>query len=328
MIVSANYSYREQAMMNTPAIYAPALPAAAIQSLAVWAAAAKDALADNTQRAYRADSAAFANWCRDQGIANLPAAPETVAAFLKIESSAGKAVATVRRRASSIGRMHQAAGLANPCDTELVRLTLKGIARTRGTDQRQAAGLTERDALTIKARMGDTVKDARDVALVLAGRDLLARSAELVTLTVADLDAAEDGMTVRMRRHKTSTDTATYFIGPDAAQAVTNWLTRAGISSGPVFQTLTKGGKATGRPLDTRDVRRILKAVAVTARLEHGTAISGHSLRVGMAQDLVGAGIDQGAIMQAGGWRSTTMVARYTQKLAARRGAVARFYAR
>jgi hypothetical protein len=34
------------------------------------------------------------------------------------------------------------------------------------------------------------------------------------------------------------------------------------------------------------------------------------------------------AIMQAGGWKSTKMPARYTEHLAVKRGAVAQFYAR
>jgi site-specific recombinase XerD len=89
---------------------------------------------------------------------------------------------------------------------------------------------------------------------------------------------------------------------------------------------LTKGGKATGRPLTTRDVRRTLKALAVTARLKHGKDVSGHSLRVGMAQDLVAADMDMASVMQAGGWTTPRMVARYTEKLTARRGAVARYY--
>ena len=46
-----------------------------------------------------------------------------------------------------------------------------------------------------------------------------------------------------------------------------------------------------------------------------------------MAQDLARAkGIEMPAIMQAGGWRSETTVARYTAREAATRGAVARFY--
>jgi site-specific recombinase XerD len=312
--------------MNELITCVPAVPAEASRQLAAWAVAAREALASNTQRAYRIDSRAFADWCAEHGHSTLPASPATVVNYLRAESAAGKAVATVRRRAATISRMHKAAGLASPCEHEFVRLALKGIARTRGTDQRQAAALNERDAVTIRARMGNSNKDARDLALMLAGRDLLARASELVTLTVADLARADDGMLVSMRRAKTSTEAHAYFVGPEASQTLTAWLERAGITAGPVFQSLTKGGRATGRPLTTRDVRRTLKAVAVAARLEHGAGVSGHSLRVGMAQDMVAGGIDQGAVMQAGGWTTSRMVARYTEKQTARRGAVARYY--
>jgi hypothetical protein len=46
-----------------------------------------------------------------------------------------------------------------------------------------------------------------------------------------------------------------------------------------------------------------------------------------MAQDLV-ADLDMASVMQAGGWTTPRMVAKYTQKLTARRGAVARYYGR
>ena len=46
-----------------------------------------------------------------------------------------------------------------------------------------------------------------------------------------------------------------------------------------------------------------------------------------MAQDLARTNwIEMPAIMQAGGWRSETTVARYTAREIAARGAVARFY--
>jgi hypothetical protein len=47
-----------------------------------------------------------------------------------------------------------------------------------------------------------------------------------------------------------------------------------------------------------------------------------------MAQDLAATNIDIGSIMQAGSWKSISMVARYTEGVTARRGAVARFYGR
>ena len=45
-----------------------------------------------------------------------------------------------------------------------------------------------------------------------------------------------------------------------------------------------------------------------------------------MAQDLVAAGFDVVAIMQADRWKSPEMVARYTERLHAGRGAVARYH--
>jgi hypothetical protein len=40
---------------------------------------------------------------------------------------------------------------------------------------------------------------------------------------------------------------------------------------------------------------------------------SGHSMRVGAAQDLLSAGHDTAAIMRAGGWKSIDVLARYLE---------------
>jgi site-specific recombinase XerD len=314
--------------MNSAMIESPALHAETANRLQAWVAEARSALADNTLRAYRIDGERFGGWCREHGLDVLPAAASTVATFLRAEAAAGKAVATIRRRAATIARMHAAAGLPNPCSDELVRLALKGIARHQGTDQRQAAGLTDRDAAAIRGRMGDTLRDARDLALMLVGRDLLARASELVALRVEDVQQGADGTIVSLRRRKTATEARPYFIGQEAATALQQWLASAGITAGLAFRSITRGHRATDRALDRRDVSRILKARAAGARLGHAAGVSGHSLRVGMAQDLVSAGLDVASVMQAGGWRSERMVARYSERIAAGRGAVARFYAR
>ena len=49
------------------------------------------------------------------------------------------------------------------------------------------------------------------------------------------------------------------------------------------------------------------------------TGLSGHSARVGAAQDMIASGIELPAILQAGRWKSTTMVNRYGERLLARR---------
>lgn len=315
--------------MHTLPALAPAaqLPAANLSRLNAWAEVAREALAPNTLRGYRVDGERFATWCKAQGVAALPATPETVQAFLRAEVEAKPyKVGTLRRRVASIAAMHRAAELPNPCEAALVRLELKGLARRLGTGQRQAAPLTERDLHRIRARLGDTVRDLRDQALLLVGRDLLARASELVALRVEDVQAVEGGAVVALRRRKTDTEARPYFIGPEATEALQAWLRRAGIEAGLLFRSVNKAGKASDRGLSTRDVGRVLKGRAMQAQLPAAGGVSAHSMRTGMACDLVAANLEVSAVMAAGGWSTPSMVARYTAGLAAQRGAVARYY--
>ena len=57
-----------------------------------------------------------------------------------------------------------------------------------------------------------------------------------------------------------------------------------------------------------------------------GEGFTGHSDRMGMPQDLVKSGVELPTLMTAGRWKSSTMPARYTERQAADRGAVARYY--
>jgi hypothetical protein len=52
--------------------------------------------------------------------------------------------------------------------------------------------------------------------------------------------------------------------------------------------------------------------------------VSGHSTRVGAAQDLVEPDIDLAAITQAGGWKSTRMPLHYAEKIDTARSAMTR----
>jgi integrase len=75
-------------------------------------------------------------------------------------------------------------------------------------------------------------------------------------------------------------------------------------------------------------VARILKDRARDAGLDETLVakLSGHSMRVGAAQDLAAAGIDLGAIMHAGGWKSPDMVMRYIEHMDVAKSGMARLY--
>ena len=76
--------------------------------------------------------------------------------------------------------------------------------------------------------------------------------------------------------------------------------------------------------LSPRQIGRRVQAAARAAGL--GEGFTGHSGRVGMAQDLARSGVELPALMTAGRWKSSRMPACYTERQAADRGAVARYY--
>ena len=104
--------------------------------------AANGAFSSNTERALRSDLAIYAEWCNRTGRAGvLPAAPETIAAFVDAMAET-RAPATVRRYVTSIGIAHRALGLEKTIKSPTVRLALKRVHRKKGRRQDQAAGLT------------------------------------------------------------------------------------------------------------------------------------------------------------------------------------------
>ena len=123
-----------------------------------WSTVAKEALASNTLKAYKVDGRIYSDYCKANNLNPIPADPQTVIRFIKAEADSGKAYATIKRRLATISQMHKAAELPNPADSELVKLTIKGLAKKLGTDQAQAPAISLKDTITIKALIDDSLK--------------------------------------------------------------------------------------------------------------------------------------------------------------------------
>ena len=79
---------------------------------------------------------------------------------------------------------------------------------------------------------------------------------------------------------------------PDTVRCLMAYLKAAGHGEGPLFRAAGSGGRLSER-LSGETVARIFKGMAKAAGIE-ATAISGHSTRIGKAQDCVAAGIGIG----------------------------------
>jgi site-specific recombinase XerD len=317
------------AQLTIPVDVVPADGFEIARRLEAHARAARGALADQTYRALASDSRIWSAWCAERNLSVLPAEPTAVVAFVDAQAEF-KSPATVRRYIATIAHMHRAAELADPTKAEIVRLAVKRLVRAKGSRQRQAAPLGELAAERILATQPKTLAGLRNVALMLVMRDLLARRSEAAALTIEDLTFAEDGSaTALIARSKTDQEGAgaVRWLSPRTVAALRAWLDCARITSGPLFRAIRKNGVAKPSPLEAGEIARLLKDMATKAGIDP-TMISGHSARVGMSQDLVAAGADLAAVMQAGRWKTPTMPARYSEHLLAAKGAVAQYYQR
>lgn len=305
-----------------------------LAKLARYAEVARGAHSPNTIAAVRSDTEIFSAWCRKTGLTPLPADPAAVAAFVDAMAQ-DRAPATVRRYVSSVAHLHRAAELPNPAAAAAVKMSLKRMHRERGRTQAQAAPLNRANqhgpGLVDKmiANAGNSVRALRNRALLAVAYDSLCRRSELVALAYADLSIGQAGDgTIVVRRSKTDQEGegAVRYIAADTVRHVCAWLDASGVSEGPLFRTVRKAGRL-GGAMHPGDVARIYKEMAIGAgaSAEAASRISGHSTRVGAAQDMVASErIEMPAIMQAGGWKTSVMVARYAAHLSAKRSGAAK----
>lgn len=154
-------------------------------------------LSANTGRAYRADLDHFLAWG-----GSIPATPGKIGSY--VADQAGRlSVATIRRRIATLSKVHESSGLANPCRSEMVKATLRGLARKHGSAQKQARPLLRDDLFLVLDKMASSIRDRRDRALFLLGFAGGFRRSELVGLEVGDIEPVRQGLVVTLRGSKT-----------------------------------------------------------------------------------------------------------------------------
>ena len=100
----------------------------------------------------------------------------------------------------------------------------------------------------------------RDAALLRVMSDGLLRISEASVLQVADVEATADGSTVTIRASKTDQqgDGAVRFLGAPTVAAVRRYLEAAGITGGPLFRRIRKGGRVTDAGLGADSQAQLL----------------------------------------------------------------------
>ena len=190
------------------------------------------------------------------------------------------------------------------------------MKRSKCLEQRQAVGINHDILVKMIAAQPNTLAGTRNRALLSIGYDFLARRSELVAIRSDDLKFTPDGALKGMIR-KSKTDQygkgRLVFGSERSAKLLKKWMRLKPREIQPVFCAINHG-RCKARAICDRNVNDIIKrGVVKVKKVERPSdlEVSGHSLSVGAAQDLLIKGYDLAAIMRAGGWTDPSTLSRY-----------------
>ena len=273
------------------------------------------AYAPNTIKSYYSDAKSFVDWCEQRNTAPFPLMSDTVRSFIE-DIQVNYSYSTIRRRLSALRRLNGLLGFEDQTFTEDVYLAIRKLKRAKSTEQRQAVGINEDLLDKMIEAQPETLVGKRIRLLLSLGYDFLARRSELVAIRSENLSFTPDGaLKGIIRRSKTDQygRGRLVFGSERSAKLLKKWLRLKPKEIQPVFCAINHG-RCLDRAICDRQVNEIIKQGLVRVKQyarPSDLEVSGHSLRVGAAQDLLIKGHDMAAIMRAGGWSEPTTVARY-----------------
>lgn len=228
----------------------------------------------------------------------------------------------MRRTVVGISAIHLFNRMTDPTKDPDVRIAMKRMYRNLGRLTKQAYGIRQENLnLLLLAAAGDSLRGLRDAALLQLAYDTLCRRSELISLQIEDLVTTPHGIEIchSILLRKSKVDQAAQGrwlpLRPGTVAAIRQWMSAAKINEGLILRGVNRHGAVT-KSLSNGQIGRIYKRIAKQAKLDPEliTRISGHSFRVGAAQDLLASGASMPTIMHRGRWTKSDTVMRYLER--------------
>lgn len=280
------------------------------------------AYAPSTIRAYKTDFANYITFCESHDQEVFPPNPQILAEFINHLAKKGISSASIRRAIAGISTIYRLNRMPDPSKDPECLIAMKRMHRQLGRGAKQAQGITAAVLEKLISATDNSMRGIRNRALLLVAYDTLCRRSELVSLLIEDVrtmgDSGEKDITILLRRSKTDQEATGRWLhlSERAQNALRAWLTVLGENDGPLFRGIINNCRTTGK-LPPGQVNRIYKNTARYAKLDSQVVerISGHSCRIGAAQDLVTSGASLPMIMSRGRWSKCDTVMRYVEHL-------------
>ena len=297
---------------------------------------ARQATADNTNAAYKADWAHFSSWCRRRGADLLPPSPELLGLYIANcaspdDGSPALLVSTIERRLSGLAWHYQQRGFSLDRKDRHIATVLAGIKRKHARPPRQKEAVLAEDIFDMIATLSFSLRDQRDRAILLIGYAGGLRRSEIVCLDINrdDTDEGKGWIEITVQglilTFRSKTGWREVEIGRGSSDqtcpvhALEQYLHYSKIDFGPLFQRVTRDDrKVTGDRLSDKHVARLIKKTVRDAGIrsdlpekERLALFSGHSLRAGLASS---ADVDERYIQKQLGHASAEMTRRYQRR--------------
>jgi len=306
----------------------------------------KEAFSPNTWRQLLSVMRICNRWSEDNQRSFLPMSADDLRDYLSFLSESGRASSTVTSHAALISMLHRNAGLPVPNVSPLVFRTMKKINRVavmNGERAGQAVPFRLTDLLALDGEWSgsDNLQTLRDLAFLHVAYATLLRISELSRLRVRDVMRAGDGriiLDVAWTKTIVQTGGLIKALSARSTQRLEEWMEASGLFSQPdayLFSAVHRSGRAllAEKPMSTRALEQIFsrawltagKSGAVKANKNRYTGWSGHSARVGAAQDMADKGYPIARIMQEGTWKKPETLMRYIRHVDAHKGAMVEF---
>ena len=192
--------------------------------------------------------------------------------------------------------------------------------RKLGRSSSQAGSINADTLDKLLLATDDSIRGIRDRALLLVAYDTLCRRSELVSLQVKDVKInIKNGIetsSILLRKSKTDQDSTGKWLhlSQRAHLALVEWMKELPEGQEMLYCGLNRALDISPQ-IGAGQINRIYKKIAKKAGLDESAieGISGHSMRVGAAQDLLNSGASMPIIMQRGRWSKTDTVMRYLE---------------
>lgn len=304
----------------------------------------KEAFSPNTWKQLLCVMRVSYRWANDNGRNFLPMSSDDLRDYLIYLQENNRASSTIAQHAAMISMLHRNAGFVPPNTSPDVSRAIKKINRTAvvsGERAGQAVPFRKTDLVAIDEiwQQSPRLIELRDLAFLHLAYSTLLRISEVARIRVRDLTRTDDGLfiiDVGFTKTIVQSSGIVKALSERSSARMDEWLKAAGLYDKPdsfIFCRIHRSNKALPNDhteFSTRSLEEVFerawratgKEDIVKTNKNRYAGWSGHSARVGAAQDMTQSGFSLAEIMHEGTWTKSETVMRYIRNLEAHKGAM------